>query len=86
MFPTEAGERLARELLATATPLRGAVVDLTSTPPAMLIGGFFNAFLLHVHEHAPAELEGARRIVWIVQHESQRRNIAIWVRDFTPSS
>lgn len=85
MFPTEAGEQLARELLATATPFHGAVVDLTSTPPAMLIGGFFNAFLQHVHDHAPTLLEQARRIEWTVQHEFQRRNIAIWVRDFQPS-
>lgn len=86
MSPTEAGESLARELLASATPLRGAVVDLTEQLPAMLIGSFFNALLQHVHDHAPMQLEDARHIVWVVPHEFQRKNIAIWVRDFSPSS
>ncbi len=84
MSPTEAGEALARELLASAIPLRGAVVDLTDRPPAMLIGSFFNAFLFHVHDHAPTQLEDARHVEWVVTHEFQRKNIAIWCRDFAP--
>lgn len=84
MMPTEAGDARARDLLASGTSLRDAVVDLTDHPPAMLIGGFFNAFLQHVHEHAPTQLKDARCIEWVVRHEFQRRNIATWVRNFVP--
>lgn len=50
----------------------------------MLISGFFQAFLLYIHEHAPEQLEDARQIQWAVTHDFQRRNIERWVSDFTP--
>jgi hypothetical protein len=82
MFPTTAGDELARAWLLTGIPLQ---VDLTTHSPAMLIGGFFNAFLQHVHDHAPTMLERARRIEWVVKFEFQRKNIATWVREFNPT-
>jgi hypothetical protein len=85
MFPTDAGAELARELLESETPF-GSAVDLTAYPPAMLISGFFQAFLQHVHDHAPTELARARKTEWIVKYDFQRTHITQWVRDFVPRS
>jgi hypothetical protein len=86
LSPADAGTNLAKALLDSGQALDELEVDLRDCPPALLISGFFQAVLQHVHETEPTKLEVARQIAWKVRHDFQRRHIAQWVGDFVPLS
>jgi hypothetical protein len=84
LFPTDAGARLAEELLKLDRPLDEVTVDLTSCKAVMLISAFFNALLQRIHEAEPSKLTSARRIDWTLAYEFQVRNVHKWMKDFEP--
>lgn len=82
-FPTDAGVRLAKELLAQRT-LENLEVDLTDCRPAALVSSFFLSLMRHVAEVAPAKLDMIRKLQWRVGYEFQQRKIAEYVVNWKP--
>jgi hypothetical protein len=81
---TEVGRNFANLLLQALEPgdWCGLSVDLRGVPAAGLIGGFFNAFLLRVHQHDDCWVPLARKITWLTDHAFQAELIKGWMADW----
>lgn len=85
-FPPKGGQDLALRMLESVPPpWDEREVELRGSPPEMLIGPFFFAFLQTVHEVRPELLATARKIRWLLDHDFQRENVADWMRTFRPT-
>jgi hypothetical protein len=50
-----------------------------------MISSFFNGFMMRIHEQRPASLDMARNIVWELEFDFQRENVARWIKEFKPA-
>lgn len=84
-FPTDEGQNLANHLLAEKDlDWENLVVDLSKSPPSLLISAFFNAFWQEVADQREDLLDQARNIRWQLVFSFQKENVAIWATDFKP--
>jgi hypothetical protein len=82
-FPTDAGVRLGRELLAQHS-LEDLEVDLTDCRPSSLVSSFFITLMQHIATTAPDRLDSVRKLVWKVGYEFQQRKISEYVVNWKP--
>ena len=87
MWPADEGRDFATLLLHALEPedWPGLIVDLHGVSGAILIGSFFNAFLLRVCKHDWRLVPTARKIIWLVDYPFQAQQIAQWMHNWKAS-
>jgi hypothetical protein len=82
-FPTDAGVRLANEVLDYPSHA-GLKIDLTHCRPSDIISAFFSSFMRRIAECDPTKIEEARQIEWSVAYEFQEKMTLNFVTNWQP--
>jgi inhibitor of KinA sporulation pathway (predicted exonuclease) len=80
-LPEEEGKKLASIILDKFS-LRDLTISCYGIRPSLMISSFFNGFMRRIHEQRPASLDMARNIVWELEFDFQRENVARWMKGF----